>query len=133
MPWRGPLFIDPISSKELTIVGKDFYGIFDNYKSLWSHLPSLILHKYVLDALDKSVTNLPVKLQVTQASIVPNKTQPDFSLDWISGLFSRIQKILKREKYVETGNPVICLKSPHLLAKLEHISAVRLSDQTIAL
>lgn len=79
IPFNSPLIISPISSKELTIFGKHFWFIFPVYNSYFSHKPVDIFNKWVLLALEESVTYLPVSKKAIQVSIVPNLTVPYFT------------------------------------------------------
>lgn len=107
-PVNGPLLTVATRLKESTIRGNICSLIPAKATSSSSHSP-FKLHMYVRLAFDASVTYYPVRLKITQVSMVPNLIISSSTAFFISGTFYRSHCILKEVKYVDTGRPVLFL------------------------
>jgi len=77
----------------------------------------------------------PVRFQMHQVSMVPNRRSPASALARAPSTLSRIHLIFGPEKYVASGRPVFGRRrsEPPSAASAAQMSAVRVSCQTIAL
>ena len=139
MPTRAPR-ATPYTSLDALMAGSMAYGMPRSLRMSGSHSKVSRFISIVRLALETSVTctpplGPPLRCQMIQVSIVPNRSSPLSALAYAPGTWSRIHLILGPEKYVARGRPTFGRSRswPPSSASSLQMSSVRVSCQTIAL